>query len=419
MQDVCKDSYKHLHNTTSAGEIEKLCEQQLILDMHKHSRWASFDKSWQTELLPRNELVQRKTPASAPIYHVVHSSPHACLAWPVSVDMANQTYHLDELVPELTWLVCYDISEWQVLPTRYVNPMEANRLLGVRDVVRCSVGEPAPVLHYLSGNGFPFLSEATLKKVAVMSELQLVSCTDDGDMSSKQRIALQLLAHLRDDMTEEKAIDCIRRGACIESPPEVYSELLDASLLYDVVFKKDHEDVEKELNESVIRNYQRDECASRVHAAAGHYKWHGSAPRKRTTKASKKPSYKALSANDESEMRAFLSAHAPQGAHFCLDSGSNSRVQVGYRGHKFVRKSISWTLRGKATCLDVCLDWLWEEHRKHTGQRALWNLASPQKTAQTCALTISDKQCPSQKHERTAITMNQHRNITKTVRSTV
>ena len=95
-------------------------ERHLLQDLFEKNCWHRVDDAFNSGLLPEGQLLHR-TPSNT-YWFVVKSYPAAALLWPAK-NVEVGLWERDLTVHKLTWVVCYDISEYKEIPTAFVSPL--------------------------------------------------------------------------------------------------------------------------------------------------------------------------------------------------------------------------------------------------------------------------------------------------------
>ena len=108
---------------TPASEQELGAEVQLMRVLFRTGEWHEVDNAWQAGLLPEGQVVRRKSDALTAI--VLRSYSAAALLWPAKqVAMRLCTAGLG--VQGLRWVVCFDLTAFEVIPCAWASPLHFN-----------------------------------------------------------------------------------------------------------------------------------------------------------------------------------------------------------------------------------------------------------------------------------------------------
>eukprot|EP00971_Amphidinium_carterae_P083613 1655194-Amphidinium_carterae.1 len=161
-------------------------------------------------------------------------------------------------------------------------------------------------------------------------------------------------------------------GSIAAAPVVPFAAVLDREMLRDVIIPGEHNQLESDLQSIQEKSARGDDCAHRVRQSMHLWEWKAVPPNPAASKKNVKPPREYSGGPDDTDaMRIYLKTYGPPGTQVCTDR-SNRRVQIGYRGSDFQRKSISWQSRGAKLCMKDCLTWLWQMRRRHNGESAPW-----------------------------------------------
>eukprot|EP00971_Amphidinium_carterae_P335294 6471069-Amphidinium_carterae.1 len=372
LKTITTDAFHDHHSTNPAGETDRLAEAACVMHMYEEDSWSSYDGLWQSSLLPLHEIVYKGVVSeSSAYYSIIYRGRLAALGW--ACIKRGPFWFQTSGYGSLHWLVVTDINAWSVIPTRYMSPLECHRHFKQSRIGRSTCGETVSVLHWQAEHGFPHIEEASLRKLMHLLGISAASKPVDLDIPLAVHFKLQLYRQLRPDSTEYDATVAMSFAASCECPEEPYTELLSSQLLEDCLMRSDRDDLEKELADHHVASVTRDATASRVRAAAAQYKWSVAKKASKGQVASKSiaPVYKSASEHDITVMKEWLKSNGPPCMQVCGDE-SNQRMQIGYRGHTFARKSFSWKVRGKTECMSSALEWAWLQRLNHAGETPPW-----------------------------------------------
>eukprot|EP00971_Amphidinium_carterae_P336839 6473391-Amphidinium_carterae.1 len=370
LQQIQSKAFETVHSTNPAGELERLCGQSLLYHLEITSSWPCSENYWMSGLLPVHELVhQRETPNE--LYHVLWSGKFGSLLWRVTVD--GNTYAFSRQPSALVWAHVLDLESWFVQPSRFVSPLESSQRLGRARISRASTEDCTPLLPFLAKTGFAHLSESVLKALFAWNAWPHPELISDSTLTWQETLRLDLMQRCCPDMSASDAISAMHSAVLSESPSTAFAAVLDTEIMRDVIIPGEHDTLETELatlSERVARNAN---CARRVRQSIHHWTWGASLPKSAAAVVKSKPPREySGGADDTDAMRVYLKTHGPPGTQICTDL-KNARIQLGYRGKDFQRKSVSWHSRGTKLCMKDCLHWLWTMRERHTGELPAWH----------------------------------------------
>jgi len=105
---------------TPATEQQLHAEVQLTRVLFTTGEWHQVDNAWQVGLLPEAHVVRRLSDASVGL--VVRCYATAALLWPAK-QVELDLWQVDLAVEELTWVVCFKIEHFEVIPCTWASPL--------------------------------------------------------------------------------------------------------------------------------------------------------------------------------------------------------------------------------------------------------------------------------------------------------
>lgn len=225
---------------------DMFAEMQLITVLHSSSALHKADDAWLATLLPLSQWVVQV--ATGEHLFVCAARSVAALAWP-GRERAG-LLQFDDSISELKWLVCTDLSQYQVQPVATQSPWRSclagrhkgiDSPLAVCDAVQ---GKPLSVLEFQARHGFAGVPEASVNRL-----LRSLALLDDSEDETSS--LLRLMRTFWQDMTPLDARKALRLRDQHAGATDVGIEVnIDEGMVRDLLSESDKKVVQEYLQET-------------------------------------------------------------------------------------------------------------------------------------------------------------------------